>query len=265
MIINELYLENYLAGLINAEMNSKWHMEAIKSQAVIARTYALYQKKSRINDPYHLKNSHMDQVYHGAGKEDDRAFSAVNSTKGIVVTYKGDYALTLYHGNGGGKTENVENVWGGKNSSKNMPYLSSRKSPWDKGAPNYAWEFSVPIDKFASMLKSKGYSVNRIKSVKIKKKTRTGRVLTVLIKTKGKDKLITLTGEELRAALGYAKLRSTMFKAKKSGKSVLFSGFGSGHGVGLSQWGAKGMAEKGYNYKKILKHYYRGAKLVKKY
>lgn len=265
IVINEIYLENYLAALINSEMNSSWHIEAVKSQAVIARTYALYQKEKRKNDIYHLKSSDLDQVYKGASKEDAMSFKAVMDTKGQVLVYGGKFALTLYHGNGGGRTENIENVWGGHNSSKDMPYLKSRKSPWDKTGPNYSWQFSLPIESFKAKLNSKGYGVKKIKAIKIKEKTSTGRVLKIYIKAKGKKTNITLTGEELRALLGYSKLRSTMFKAKKSGSEVLFTGHGSGHGVGLSQWGAKGMAENGYSYKKILKHYYKGTKLVKKY
>lgn len=265
IVINEIYLENYLAALINSEMNSSWHIEAVKSQAVIARTYALYQKEKRKSDEYHLKSSDLDQVYKGASKEDAMSFKAVMDTKGQVITYGGKFALTLYHGNGGGRTENIENVWGGHNDAKDFPYLRSRKSPWDKTGPNYSWQFSIPIKNFKAKLNQKGYGIKKIKSIKIKEKTSSGRVLKVYIKAKGKKKVITLSGEELRAMLGYSKLRSTMFKAKKSGNEVLFKGYGSGHGVGLSQWGAKGMAEKGYSYKKILKYYYSGTKLVKKY
>jgi len=111
IVINELDLEDYIAGIINNEISSKWPLEAIKAQSVVARTYAIYQKKERAEQLYHMTGTHMDQVYTGAAVEDNASFRAVKKTRGEILLYKGRPALTLYHSNAGGVTEIARNVW----------------------------------------------------------------------------------------------------------------------------------------------------------
>jgi stage II sporulation protein D len=111
-VINELPIERYLVGLINAEISSKWSAEALKAQAVVARTYALYQKRSRADSPFHLTNTNLDQVYTGASAEDMAAFRTVRATAGEILSYMGEPALAVYHSNAGGKTEAAKEVWG---------------------------------------------------------------------------------------------------------------------------------------------------------
>lgn len=257
-VINILPLKHYLVGLINSEISSQWHRDVVRAQAIIARTYALTQKKKREGEPYHLKGSDIDQVYKGSALEDRAARRAVKDTSGLVLYYDGALALTLYHSNAGGRTEAAKNVWGG-----DYPYLKSVKSHYDKKAPRYEWEYSIDAKSFAAKLRAMGHKIDKIKAVVIKKKTPSKRVVKLQIK--GKPTSIELSGEELRALIGYAKLRSTMFKVRKKKGRFIFMGKGSGHGVGLSQWGAKGMAEAGRSYKKILKHYYPGTKIKKIY
>lgn len=259
-VVNELLLEDYIGGIINNEISSKWPLEAVKAQAVIARTYALYRKKEREGTSYYdVASTFMDQVYTGAGAEDNVATGVVRETYGEVLFFGNTLALTLYHSNAGGITESSEEVWGEYHS-----YLRSIKSRHDKGAPNYFWELSLTDEEFGKRLTAAGHNFGRLKRLKIARRSGSGRVKQLVLKDRDGVEL-TLTGEDLRRALGYATLRSTLFKVKVRGQELRITGYGSGHGVGLSQWGAKSMAEDGYGYKKILRHYYKGTKLKRLY
>ncbi len=259
IVVNELRLEDYIVGIINNEISSKWPLEAIKAQSVIARTYAIYQMEERKDNLFHLTGTYMDQVYTGAGVEDRASFSAVKKTIGEVLVYKGQPALTLYHSNAGGVTEFARNVWG-----TDKPYLKSVKSRYDKGAPNYRWELALSKVSLGEKLRRAGYDIGLPKKIQIREHTKTGRVVGLTIKDK-KGRMVEIKGEELRKILGYAILRSTLFKVSHSRRGYVFKGRGSGHGVGLSQWGAKGMAEAGAGYEKILRHYYAGTAIKKLY
>jgi stage II sporulation protein D len=258
-VIDELPLENYLVGLINSEISSKWPVEALKAQAVIARTYAVYQKRARSGSAFHLTNTNMDQVYSGAHTEDLAALRAVEETAGEILAYRGEPALTLYHSNAGGRTESAKDVWAG-----DYPYLKAVKSPFDRGAPNFQWEFAASSDTLTGLLVRAGYDIGEPVRIKVKERSPTGRVKEILI-LDSSGRRLTLSGEELRKALGYAILRSTLFNVKRTRSGFLFKGRGSGHGVGLSQWGAKGMAIKGFDYRSILGHFYHGTSLIKAY
>lgn len=257
-VINIIPLDEYLAGVINKEISSHWSSDVVKAQAIIARGYALTQKRKKADELYHLSATNIDQVYGGSASEDRSARRAVSSTRGEVVTYNGEIALTLYHSNAGGITESAANVWGG-----DYPYLKSVRSSYDKKAPRYEWTFAVNAATLAKKLRAGGFEIDKIKSINIKKKSLSKRV--VLLEVRGKHTRVELSGEGLRSILGYNKLRSSMFKVKKKKNKFIFMGKGSGHGVGLSQWGAKGMAEAGMSYKAILKHYYPGTKIEKYY
>jgi stage II sporulation protein D len=258
-VVDELPLETYLVGLINSEISSKWPPEAIKAQAVVARTYALYQKLKRSDSPFHLTNTHMDQVYTGAKAEDMASFRAVKETAGEILSFNGEPALALYHSNAGGETEAAEDVW-----VTDYPYLKAVKSPYDKGKPDFSWELSLSGGTLGVLLKKAGYGIEEPVSITVKKRSPTGRVKSIVVKDGFGDSL-TFSGEELRKAMGYAILRSTLFNVEEDEGGFVFKGRGSGHGVGLSQWGAKGMAENGFDYREILEHFYPGTGLVKAY
>lgn len=258
LIVNELPMELYVAGLINHEISSKWPIESVKAQAVIARTYALYQKRKRATGIYHLESTVADQVYSGSIAEDDRSFYAANETLGEVLTYDGEIALTVYHSNSGGVTEDSKNVWG-----KDYPYLRGVKSPFDKDAPNFSWTLNITPQSLEAALSAAGYSVTDVHEIITLHKTDSGRVVKLKVRHSGGE--LELSGEDLRRAIGYDKLKSAMFTVEIMNGSFVFSGKGSGHGAGLSQWGAKGMAENGYGYAEILKHFYPGTKIERIY
>lgn len=258
LVVNELPLEDYLVGLINCEISSQWPMEAIKAQAVVARSYAVYQKEARKNSAYHLESTVIDQVYEGCEIEDSRASRGVKETAGEVLTYDNKVIQAFYHSNCGGHTEASENVWGFP-----LPYLKGVDCVYCLMAPSAKWEQSVPLKRIESLLKSNGYQVNGLRDIRAGRKNRSGRVTDLtLFSARGN---LTISAVNLRKAIGYSVLRSTNFEVRTSGDDALFSGIGYGHGVGLCQWGAKQRAGNGFDYREILTYYYPGTRLVKIY
>lgn len=256
MVVNELPLEAYIAGIINNEISSKWPKQAVMAQAVIARTYAMYMKK-RATGVYDIEGTVMGQVYTGAAAEDAAATVAVSATEGQILAYDGHPVLAVYHSNAGGMTEDSDSVW-----SSAYPYLRSVASPYDASAPRYAWEYTISSAAFKAALDKAGYSLDEPVSAAGQLLTPAGRAKTVIIRD-GTGASVVMSGEDLRKTLGYGNIKSTIFKAERGPDVFVFTGRGNGHGVGLSQWGAKGMADAGYSYKEILRHYYPGAELVK--
>ncbi|HEX9023435.1 MAG TPA: SpoIID/LytB domain-containing protein [Geobacteraceae bacterium] len=258
LVVNELPLEDYLIGLINCEISSQWPMEAIKAQAVIARSYAVYQKESRKSAPYHLESTVMDQVYDGCEVEDSRAARGVRETAGVVLTYDNKVIQAFYHSNCGGHTEATENVWGIP-----MPYLRGVDCEYCLKAPSAKWELTLPLKRVEALLRKGGYQVGGLREIRIGRKNKSGRVTDVtLISGRGR---FTLSAVSLRKAIGYSAIKSTNFEVRMTGNDVLFSGIGYGHGVGLCQWGAKQRALDGFDYREILSYYYPGARLEKLY
>ncbi|MBE9535993.1 MAG: SpoIID/LytB domain-containing protein [Proteobacteria bacterium] len=251
-VVNRIGLEEYLMGIINHEISSAWSIEAVKAQAVAARTYAYDKLKSRSTQAYHLQATVMDQVYGGSGTEDSRAIGAVNDTKGEVLFYGNKVAQALFHSSCGGHTEAAEMVWGG-----DYPYLRGVEDPYCTEAPNYFWIYQASFDSIAGLFSRAGYPSSR--DFSISGRTDSGRAKSVYY---GKTEV---SGNELRKILGYSKLKSALFDVRTEDDGLVFSGSGSGHGVGLCQWGAKGMAEEGFHYNEILDFYYRGTELKKVY
>lgn len=255
LVINELDVEDYLKGVVNEEISAKWHPESLKAQAVVARTYALYQKEKRKDNPYHMEATTMDQVYGGMRNEDEQTNKAVDDTRGIVLTYGGKLAKAFYHSISGGITEDASAVWGGERET----YLKAVKCYFDKDAPNYQWEAGMDTADIEMALSKNGVSADGILTIETASFTPSGRVSELLIKHG--NGLGRVSGVNFRKFIGYDVIRSTLFRVKKNGNNFIFYGRGSGHGVGLCQWGAKGMAEKKYSYTDILKYYYPGIEI----
>ena len=253
-VINNLGLESYLFGLINREISSAWPIEAVKAQAVAARSYAYNKMRSNGMNRYHLKSSVLDQVYGGKDAEDERAREAVNKTRGEIVLYNGEPANTLYHSNCGGHTESADNVW-----ETDYPYLRGVVDENCTNAPHYFWSYTTSFNGIRNLLfLNEDITEKRLK-ITILNRTKSGRVKTIRIGKK------IITGEDLRKIIGYDSIKSTNFQMESDGYLIEFKGRGHGHGVGMCQWGAKGMAEKGYSYMEILQHYYQGAEIGKVY
>jgi stage II sporulation protein D len=249
-VINELPLEQYLIGLIYCEVPSQWSGEVLKVQAVVARTYATYQKGNRLDELYDVDSGVTDQVYEGMDKEDVRSKQAVKETEGELLLYRGLPIFAVYHACCGGKTESPSSLWSG-----NFPYLRSTACNFCLDSPHFLWNYPIDSEALRRALESGGFSGSKILGIQVAGRSQSGRVLQLSIRTeKGRLKI---SGKEFRRLLGYDLLRSTNFVVGEDNGIYHFSGLGWGHGVGLCQWGAKGMAEGGADYRSILKYYYR--------
>jgi stage II sporulation protein D (peptidoglycan lytic transglycosylase) len=243
-LINELPLEEYVKHVVSAEVGMNWDLEALKTQAVIARTYALYQKSINNNTNYDLTSTVLDQVYKG-NVVDAKISYAVAQTKGEVLTYDGKLIEAFYHSTCGGETEDPQEVFG-----KNYPYLRPVKSKCDL-SPYWSWDREIPLEEIGRAL-----GVSGIKDISIQSYTSTGRVRVLkVLYDKG---VLTVKATDLRKMLGWKRLPSTKFTFTRKGDELVFEGKGYGHGVGLCQWGALEMAREGKSYREILSFYYPG-------
>jgi len=252
-VVNILGIEKYLTSVVGSEMPHRWPLEALKAQAIASRTYAL---KKIGNDLYDIDSTQSDQVYNGLESKTYRTNKAVKHTRSLVITHKNKLINALFHSSSAGMTENSEDVWRNK-----YPYLISVKD-FDQKNPKLHWK-KIFSNKELQILFPK---IGGIKDIEILDITKTGRVKN--IKLIGNYGSLDFSGTSLRKKMG---LKSTLFrfnfienntnqentKIKNSNNSLLISGMGSGHGVGMSQWGAKHLAMNGYQAKDILKHYYK--------
>jgi len=243
-LINELPLEDYVKEVVVAEVGSNWEMEALKVQAVLSRTYGIYQKKMNKDALFHITSSVLHQAYKG-NNFDTRIAYAVEETAGEILTFNGRPIEPFYHSTCGGRTENPEDVFG-----KSYPYLKSVELN-DDISPYWVWEKRIPLTEI-----EKDLNVSGIKEITVKSYTSTNRVkeLTILCDSG----ITTIKATDFRKTLGWSRIPSTNFTIKKDEDSMIFEGKGYGHGVGLSQWGALQMARDGKNYKEILSFFYPG-------
>lgn len=256
-VVNELGLEDYLVGLINCEISSQWPAEALKAQAIAARTYAVFQRENRQDWLYDLDSGVADQVYKGVGQEDALSRQAVKRTEGELLLYQGNPIFSVYHSCCGGKTESPESLWVGS-----FPYLKSAACPYCLDSPHFLWNYRMDSKDLIKFVGGMGVAPFRVLGMELGERSESRRVLRLVIK--GERTQMEISGKEFRRLIGYDLLRSTNFVVKENHGSFLFSGLGWGHGVGLCQWGAKGMAETGADYRSILKYYYRDVTIGKR-
>lgn len=256
--VNDLPLETYLVGLISSEISPDWPPEAIKAQAVAARTYAINQmdrvRRARPDASYDLESTMLDQVYDGAHREEAHVFGIVEATRGQVLRRNGVSYPVFYHSCCGGLTEYAHNVW---NDAEGPPIVEDR---YCKRSPKHDWSYRISKAEFQKILSENKMLVGAVSSVTTVPLFDSPRVDTVVVE--GAAGIQNVKATELRKILGYANLKSTWFQIAISGKDIVFTGRGYGHGVGMCQWGAKGMAEEGHAYSDILKFYYPDAELT---
>ncbi|MGQ0666928.1 MAG: SpoIID/LytB domain-containing protein [Nitrospiraceae bacterium] len=254
LVINQVDLEEYVKGVVPAEVNSGWHPEMLKAQAVAARTYALYQHMLSASRDYDVAAGIQDQVYRGREGIDARVEQAVESTRGLVITHQGAPIYAAFSSTAAGITEDAVIVW-----SKDLPYLKGVECPFDLESPYYQWKASFKLETLEQNLRQQGFTVGTIATLTPLAYSRAGRVATLrILHSKGE---LMLRGEELRKAVGYTVVPSTQFTIESFGPDVVLAGYGAGHAVGLCQWGAKELAELGYAYPSILRYYYPGTEL----
>lgn len=265
-------LEEYLVGVVAAEMPAKFHIEALKAQAVAARTYTLKKMESTndrhpeadiCDDPNHCQAFLTDEEMQrrwgvtGYAQYKSKIARAVRETAGIVITHQGNLVEPVYHSTSGGKTENSENVWTGTA----VPYLRSVDCIWDSQSPRYEEQSTISWSELDSSLGTSLQAIpvsSRVSGnrgvIEIDSKTDTGRINQVNIGGRS------FQATELRVLLG---LNSTNFTYEVNERGITFNTTGFGHGVGMCQYGANGQAEEGRSFDQIIRYYYTGVDLAK--
>lgn len=305
-LVNVVPIDQYLYGVVPYEIGAGSHPEALKAQAVAARTYTINNLSKYARLGFNLCTTTYSQVYKGISGETAATNKAVDDTKGKIVTYKGKPAAVFYFSSSGGRTEDVKNVWGGEN----YPYLVSVEDKYESGNSwHYNWEVTYTAQKIKQIMTDRGFKLGDIVGVEITKRSEAGRPIEVIVRGTSDERIykngdtrsflsldsqwyeITsdadveiigedeelrktqLAGKKVATASGIktvgsnAKSASIIDSSNKEKKVPFvptvytFTGKGWGHGVGMSQEGAKGMANNGYNYQQILEHYFTGAKV----
>lgn len=255
--VNIVPVDGYLRSVVPEEMPVDWPAEAIKAQSVAARSFALASRGRHASEGYDLCTTTHCQLYKGIASEKTASTAAARATRGEVLTYGGQPIEALFHTDSGGMTESSEDVWG-----SHVPYLRAVR---DTPLGTMPWTKTVSKVDLEKKLAAKGHNIGRLRAIELsplavgrvaKDRTASGRVKAMTaVGTKGRA---TLSGTAWRSLLG---LKSALFDAKLTKDSVTFTGFGAGHGLGISQWGAKRLAETGKSYADILHHYYTGVTL----
>ncbi|MEK7722451.1 MAG: SpoIID/LytB domain-containing protein [Elusimicrobiota bacterium] len=254
-IIEYLSLEEYLYGVLPAEMSPGWPLEALKAQAVASRTYAM--KFINPARDYDITNGAEMQVYTGVSKVNSRIMEAVNSTRGEVLKYKGRLVTAFFHACCGGHTASVKSAWG----EDIIKPLYGVADPFCSPSRHYRWEFYLSSADLLKFIQSRGSTALKIKNMRIHQKDRSGRTVSFKFTTDKSPTVVKTT--DLRKHFGAFEFRSTYIigiSPVKSGYEL--AGRGWGHGVGMCQEGARYMALKGRPYRKILRHYYPGAAIT---
>lgn len=253
--INYIGLEEYLYSVVPREMSPSWAENALKAQAVAARTYALYIKGKSMDKPYDLVATTASQVYGGYGAEAPAATRAVDATRGEVITHDGRLVIAYFHANSGGFTESAKNVW-----VADLPYLRGIPDPYSENIPGGAWELTLSYQAIRDRLNQYGLKVGAISRVCPVQISPSGRALSMLVLS-NRCKTI-LKSNDFRLKIGAMKLKSTLFRLQEGRDGLTINGKGFGHGVGMSQWGAYRMAQAGHSYKDILRHYYKNVQVT---
>lgn len=250
-------LEDYVVGVLAGEMPIEFEMEALKAQAVAARSYVLKKMSYNKEKEYDVVDTIMNQVYLDNDylkktwgkdyvKKINKLKTAVIETNYQYVDYNGNIADTMFFSTSVGETENSEEVFSNK-----VPYLKSVSSTWDEISPVYKLNYQFKLNEFLNKL-DLPYS-NFVK-LEVIDSTSTGRVKKIKINEKTFDGSVVVTK---------LKLKSNHFTIKQDGDTINITTKGYGHGVGMSQYGAQGMALNGYSYEEILMHYYQGTSIKK--
>lgn len=256
-------LEDYILGVVAGEMPASFHIEALKAQALAARTYTMLRMRqfggsgcSKHPGAEICTDSTHCQAYRNPAsiKQDlEKLKEAVYGTAGEVIVYDNKLIDAVFHSTSGGKTENSEEIW-----SSRLPYLRSVTSQYEGHSPKYVAQQEISIDSFVEAMKKLDPKIkinkkNIKNEIKVLERSEGGRI----IKLKVGDK--TFDGMDVRNALG---LNSSNFSHTVRGSSIVFTVTGNGHGIGMSQYGADGMAKNGSGYRDIIMHYYQGVDIV---
>lgn len=298
--INEVGMQDYLYGVIPKEMVSSWEMEALKAQAVVAKSYTITNYNKHKSDGFNVCATTHCQVYGGYSGEQLKTNESVDATENYVMMYDGKPAEGYFHASSGGRTESIGNMW-----NYGLDYMVGVEDEYSLGSPYDNWEVRLTSEEIRTALIKKNIDIGSIVGIKVLKVSENERVMQLgVLGTKG---MHTLEKDAIRSALGSSKFHSTYFTLKDSGGTVsskavsanargtvsnsnlnntfdklnrfvdenvvssgqefvsgstfVFSGKGNGHGIGLSQYGANGMAKSGHDFKEIIKYYFKGVSI----
>ena len=255
--ITKVPFEEYITGVVAGEMPATFELEALKAQAVASRSYAMYQMTATKDKEYDVLNTTANQVYltdqelKENWKEEypekiNKIKEAIAETSGEYLTYEGKVINAMFFSTSVGATENSEEVF-----VSALPYLRSVDSKWDEASPAYTDTYTFTLEEFYKKL---NLQYNQTLTIEVTSKTSTGRTRT--LKINGTE----INGRDLATKLN---LRSNYFDIVQNENNVTITTKGFGHGVGMSQYGANGMAKEGYKYDQILKHYYQNTEIKK--
>ncbi|MEK7357494.1 MAG: SpoIID/LytB domain-containing protein [Bdellovibrionota bacterium] len=258
-VIARLELESYVRGVLPSEMPASWPLEALKAQAVAARTFALFRKRARtkIDATYDVESDVMDQVYRNplgeegmSSKKSEMVDRAIRETKGVVLLNAGTHPFaTYFHADCGGHTEEPNAVWGPTESAGTTADESCPTNPMA------SWTLRLAGDDIAKKFKIRA----KLVAMKILERTSSGRIAK--LQMKWSDGVVTTpSGHEFRMTMGHDKVRSAKFEISKDEYGFELAGLGFGHGVGMCQWGARHLAKEGKFHREILAHYFPKAK-----
>lgn len=288
LVVNHINLEKYLESVVNGEFNSQWAESAVEAQIIAARTYALFQMKEMRKDRgrvFDVESTERDQVYLGLDRADLKGTELVARTRGMILTPKNSKSMdpikAFYHASCGGLTTMPQKVWGAKFAGFTRPAVC----PYCANSPSYRWDIrysfheleqkitrGIEVDPNGRKAWPKAYLKNPrrwiLDTLVSRADANDNRATDVTLDYIDKDDTdihlkVKMSANTLRNWLDPAKVKSTWFGLKLLGRSVVFQGKGSGHGVGMCQWGAKRMGEKGFTRDQIISLYYPGVKIAR--
>jgi stage II sporulation protein D len=255
MLVNHVLLEEYLYGVLAKEVPASWPAAALQAQAVAARTYALYNVLKNAPALFDVYSTTASQAYGGLDSEKSASRKAVDETRGIVLSYGKKLALPLYHANSGGMTETPEDVWGWS-----APYLAAQQDGFSRDTKNFEWDCSLAAADLSDHLCQAGFPLPAVETIMPLQRDRSGRITRLGLQADKRTAY--LSGNSFRLLAGPGKIKSAHFTVERNNQSFIFNGSGYGHGVGMSQWGAYGMARQGYRAEQILRWYYPGTAII---
>lgn len=253
-VVNELPLEEYLVGVLRAEASETWPIEALRAQAIVARTYGAHHRVIGGARPFHVVASTANQLFAGRVPGGSPFWAAAHDTVGQVLRLDGGLFPAFYHTECGGHTEDPRLVF----AASNMPALRPVVCPFSAG-PHYSWTLDLALTGLSDLLRRQGIDVGRVTTIAVTERTPSVRAVAVTVQ--GTRGVARLRGQDFRRIVGYDTLKSTLFSVAIDGPTARFAGRGYGHGVGFCQWGARAMAEQGSSARQILAFYYPDATL----
>jgi stage II sporulation protein D len=251
-IVNRVGLEEYLYGVVTKESVASWPPEALKAQAIASRTYALYQAQHRQDRDYDMVDDEGSQVYGGVEGESGAGRRAVDDTRSMVLAYRGRPIYAMFTANAGWSTGDPKYIF-----NQPLAYLTATPDPYSPGETMGRWTRRYSASEIRRKLFDIGVRLGPMRAIQPRLTCPSGRIVrAAIVDDRGSHEMRT------RPTLGRAlNLPEILLDVRREGDNFVFTGGGFGHGVGLSQWGAKAMAERGFSAKEILTFYYRGAEL----